>query len=323
MRAICVREFGGPDVLRLEQLPDPAPGRGEVLVRVRAAGVNPVDAYIRTGTHAYKPSLPYIPGSDAAGEVESVGADVAGIAAGDRVYFFRTIAGHQGAYAERAVCLPSQLFRLPSRASFAQGAAIGVPAATAYRALFHKAAARPGETVLVHGATGSVGLAAVQLAHAHGMTVIATGGTEQGLALVRTQGANATVNHRDPDHVQQVVHATGGRGVDVVLEMLANVNLDADLTLVAPRGRVVVVGNRGRVEIDPRRAMTREITILGMSLFNASDQELASIHAALVAALDNGTLAPVVARELPLEDASRAHVAVMEPGALGKIVLAI
>ena len=323
MRAICVREFGGPEVLHLEQLPDPLPGRAEVLVRVRAAGVNPVDTYIRTGTHAYKPALPYIPGSDAAGDVESVGADVKGLAPGDRVYFFRTAAGHQGAYAERAICSPAQLFRLPPRASFAQGAAIGVPAATAYRALFHKAGARPGETVLVHGATGGVGLAAVQLAHAHGMTVVATGGTDQGLALVRSQGANVTVNHRDPDHVKQVVDATGGRGVDVVLEMLANVNLDADLTLVAPRARVVVVGNRGRVDIDPRRAMTREITILGMSLFNASDQELASIHAALGAALDNGTLAPVIARELPLEEAPRAHVAVLEPGALGKIVLAI
>ena len=325
MRAILVREFGGPDVLRLEDVPDPKPGPSEVVVRIRAAGVNPVDTYIRSGTYARKPPLPYIPGSDGAGEIESVGAEVTNVAAGDRVY----IAGYgnkpsgAGTYAERAVCATSQIYSLPSRVSFAQGAALGVPYGTAYRALFQRAAARPGETVLVHGATGGVGVAAVQLARAHGLRVIGTGSTDRGLALVREQGADVVVNHSASNHIDEILRATGGRGVDVVVEMAAHINLDKDLSLLAPRGRVVVVGNRGRVEIDARQAMGRDAAILGMTLFNATDADVASIHAALGAGLTNGALTPVIGREFPLAEAARAHQAVMESGALGKIVLLV
>ena len=325
MRAILVRGFGGPDVLRLEDVPDPKPGPSEVVVRIRAAGVNPVDTYIRSGTYARKPPLPYIPGSDGAGEIESVGAEVTNVAAGDRVY----IAGYgnkpsgAGTYAERAVCATSQIYPLPSRVSFAQGAALGVPYGTAYRALFQRGAARPGETVLVHGATGGVGVAAVQLARAHGLRVIGTGGTERGVALVRAQGADVVVNHHASNHLDEILRATAGRGVDVVVEMAAHINLDKDLSLLAPRGRVVVVGNRGRVEIDARQAMSRDAAILGMTLFNATDADVASIHAALGAGLANGTVTPVIGREFPLAEAARAHAAVMESGALGKIVLLV
>src|SRR5262249_54431104 len=153
------------------------------------------------------------------------------------------------------VCAPTQIHRLPPQTSFAQGAALGVPYATAYRALFHRAGARPGDTVLVHGATGGVGIAAVQIARAHGMSVIGTGGTERGLALVRDQGANVVVSHRAPNYLDDIRAATGGRGADVILEMAAHINLDKDLGLLAPRGRIVVIGNRGRVEIDARQAM--------------------------------------------------------------------
>ena len=322
MKAIVVRQFGGPEVLRLEELPDPKPGPSDIVVRVRAAGVNPVDTYIRTGAHAVKPALPYVPGSDGAGEIESVGPDVKELGAGDRVYiaaFDRT--GRTGTYAERTICSSAQVHRLPTRASFSQGAALGVPYATAYRALFQRAGARPAETVLVHGATGGVGTAAVQIAHAHGMRVFGTGGTDAGLKQVRAQGADLVVSHRDANYLDAIMRATGGRGVDVILEMAAHVNLDKDLSLLAPRGRVVVIGNRGRVEIDARQAMGRDAAILGMTLFNATDAELLSIHAALIAGLENGTLNPIIAREMPLADAARAHQAVMEPGALGKIVL--
>jgi NADPH2:quinone reductase len=322
MKAIVVHEFGGPEVLRLEDLPDPSPGPDEVLVRVEAAGVNPVDTYIRNGTHAVRPQLPYVPGSDGAGEIEAVGASVTRLAAGDRVYiaaFDRT--GRTGTYSERTRCAQSQVHRLPARVSFAQGAALGVPYATAYRAIFQRGRARPAETVLVHGGTGGVGIAAVQIAHAHGMRVIATGGTDEGRDLVRAQGADVVVNHRDAGYLDAIKQATGGSGADVILEMAAHLNLDKDLTLLAPRGRVVVIGNRGRVEIDARQAMGRDAAILGMTLFNATDQDLASIHAALVAGLENGTLNPVIAREMPLADAARAHEAVMQPGARGKIVL--
>jgi NADPH:quinone reductase len=318
MKAIRVEEFGGPEVMHLREVPDPLADHGQVVVRVRAAGVNPVDVYIRTGTHASKPDLPYTPGMDAAGVVEAVGRGVTRVKTGDRVYVAGT---KSGAYAELSLCEESQVHPLPESVSFAQGAATGVPYATAYRGLFQRAHALPGEVVLVHGATGGVGVAATQLARSAGLTVIGTGGTEEGRRLVAEQGAHHVLDHHAPDYLARLVELTGGRGVDVVLEMLANVNLDKDLGVLARGGRVVVIGNRGRVEIDPRAAMGRDASILGMSLLNAGAPELARIHAALVAGLESGALRPVVGREMALADATRAHEAVMEPGAYGKIVL--
>jgi NADPH2:quinone reductase len=323
MKAIRVHEYGGPAVLKLDEIPDPKPRSEEIVVRVRAGGVNPVDVYMHTGTYARKPPLPYTPGQDGAGEVESVGADVKDFKPGDRVYIAGvgpTAAG-AGTYAERAVCVPSQLHRLPARITFSQGAALGVPYCTAYRALFQRALARPGETVLVHGATGGVGIATVELAHSRGLIVIGSGGTDKGLGVVREHGADVVVNHRESNYTDTIMKATGGRGVSLIVEMAAHINLDRDLGLLAKNGRVVVVGNRGRAEIDARQAMGRDAAILGMTLFNATEVDLIEIHAGLIAGLENGTLNPVVGREMPLADAPRAHEAVMEPGALGKIVL--
>ena len=318
MKAIRVREFGGPEVLRLEEVPAPGPAAGQVLVRVRAAGVNPVDTYIRSGAHAVRPPLPYTPGLDAAGEVEAAGEGVTRLTAGQRVYVAGSLTG---TYAELALCDESQCQPLPDRVTYAQGAGVFTPYATAYRALFQRARAVPGETVLVHGASGGVGTAAVQLARAAGLRVYGTAGTEEGRALVSGQGAHHTLDHRVPDYLGQLGELTGGRGVDVILEMLANVNLDRDLGVLAKGGRVVVIGSRGTVEINPRQAMARDAAILGMTLFNTSPQEQASIHAALGAGLEAGTLSPVVGRELPLAEAARAHEEVLKPGAHGKIVL--
>ena len=319
MKAIRVHEFGGPEVLRLEEVAEPQPGEGEVLVRVRAAGVNPVDTYIRSGVHAIKPSLPYTPGLDAAGVVEAVGEGVTRVAAGDRVYTAGTVGG---AYAELAVCKESQVYRLPERVSFAQGAGVFTPYATAYRALFNRGQGKAGESVLVHGASGGVGTAAVQFARAAGFKVIGTGGTEEGRRLVAEQGAHHVLDHRAPDYLEQLKTLTGGEGVDLILEMLSNVNLGKDLDVLARGGRVVVVGSRGAVEINPRALMSRDASIHGLTLFNATPRELEGVHAAIGAGLENGTLNPVVGRELPLAEAARAHEAVLEPGAYGKIVLA-
>ncbi|MGB7926474.1 MAG: NADPH:quinone reductase [Pyrinomonadaceae bacterium] len=318
MKAIRVDEFGGPEVMRLVDAPDPPPEAGQVLVRVHAAGVNPVDAYIRAGVYARTPPLPYTPGMDGAGVVLAVGEGVKRLATGDRVYIAGSLSG---TYAELSLSEESQVQPLPQEVSFAQGAGVNVPYATAFRALFQRAHALPGESVLVHGASGGVGVAATQLARAAGMRVIGTGGTEQGRKLVSEQGAHHVLDHRAPDYLEQLLAITGGRGVDVVLEMLANVNLDKDLNVLARNGRVVVIGNRGTVEINPRAAMSRDASILGMSLMNAPAGELPPIHAALVAGLENGTLRPVIREEMPLADAPRAHEAVMEPGAYGKIVL--
>jgi NADPH:quinone reductase len=320
MKAVVVREFGPPDVMNIESVPDPNPGPTQVLIRVKAVGVNPVETYIRSGNYARKPNLPYTPGSDIAGIVEATGANVRAFKPGDRVYAHGVAPGY-GGYAELTISEDSQVHRLPDGVSFEKGAAIGVPYGTAWRALFMKAQARAGEVVFINGASGGVGTAAVQIARFGGLQVIGTAGTERGLALVREQGAHHALNHRDADYIQQVMPLTGGRGANVILEMLANVNLDRDLDVLALHGRVVVVGNRGRIEIDPRKLMGKDSSIIGMVGANATPEEVRETHAALGAGLEAGALKPVVGQEMPLADAAKAHVAVMEPGAYGKIVL--
>jgi NADPH2:quinone reductase len=318
MKAIRVHAFGGPEVLRLEDVPAPRPAAGQVLIRVRAAGVNPYDTYMRNGTYAIKPPLPYTPGSDAAGTIEGVGDGVTRFKPGDRVYTANTLTG---AYAEQALALESQVIPLPDRASFSQGAGLWVPYGTAYHALRHHADARGGETVLVHGASGGVGLAAVQIARALGLVVLGTAGTPRGLELARREGAHHVFDHRAAGYQDAILAATGGQGVDVVLEMLANVNLGADLKLLARNGRVIVIGSRGDVTITPRDLMTRRAAIRAFTLWSITPPEEREVHAAIVAGLENGTLRPVVGKELPLAEAAQAHNDVMAPGAYGKIVL--
>ena len=319
MKAIRVHEFGGPEVMKLEEVSDLQPGPGQVVVRVHAAGVNPVESYMRTGTYAIKPTLPYTPGADAAGVVVAVGTGVTGTEVGDRVYCSGSLSG---TYAEQTLCNESQAHPLPSKVSFEQGAAMGIAYGTAYRALFQRGGAKPGETLLVHGASGGVGTAAVQLARAAKMQVMGTAGTEAGLHLVKEQGAHHAINHSTTGYLDELMNLTGGRGFDLILEMLANKNLSNDLTLLAKRGRVVVIGSRGTIEINPRETMAREADIRGMTLFGATEQEFLEMHTALVAGLENGTLSPVVAQTIPLAEAARAHVEIMKPsGAMGKIVL--
>jgi NADPH2:quinone reductase len=318
MKAILVREFGAPEVLKLEEIPTPKPAAGQVLVRIHAAGVNPYDTYMRAGTYTIKPPLPYTPGSDGAGVIETVGDDVKKVKSGDRVYTAKTVTG---AYAEYALALEAQVHALPTKISFAQGAGVWVPYGTAYHALHHSAEARAGETVLVHGASGGVGIASVQMARAMGLTVLGTAGTPKGLELVKREGAHHAFDHRSAGHTDAILKATGGNGVDIILEMLANVNLAADLKLLATKGRVIVIGSRGDVTITPRDLMLRRASVRAFTLWGITDAEDAEIHAGIIAGLDNGTFRPIVGKELPLAEALRAHKEVMEPGAFGKIVL--
>jgi NADPH2:quinone reductase len=322
MKAIVAREFGGPQVLKLEDVPDPEPGRGQVLVRVHAAGVNPFDTYMRTGAYAIKPPLPYTPGADGAGVVEALGQGATGFDVGARVFFGGTATDRAyGAYAPLVLCAPQQLHALPERMSFSQGAGVGVPYVTAWRALHDRARLQPGETLFVHGASGGVGLAATQIARAWGATVIGTASTPDGLNAVRGQGAQHVLNHREPGYLDTLKDLTAGRGPDVILENLANINLDNDLTALAFGGRIVVVGNRGRIEIDPRKAMSKDAAIVGMALWNTTPADWTRAYRAIEAGLASGTLTPLVAVELPLAEAARAHERILEPGAKGKIVL--
>jgi NADPH2:quinone reductase len=304
--------------LKLEEVATPKPSAGEVVVRIHAAGVNPYDTYMRAGTYAVKPSLPYIPGSDGAGTVEAVGQGVKKVKPGDRVYTARTITG---AYAEYALALEEQVHPLPANIDFKQGAGIWVPYGTAYHALYHAAKAHARETVLVHGASGGVGIAAVQIARAAGLKVLGTAGTPQGLELAKREGAHQVFDHRKSGYLDEILQATGGRGVDIILEMLANVNLANDTKLLATNGRVIVIGNRGEATINPRELMGRRASIRAFTLWSITPEEEADIHAGLFAGLENGALRPVVGKELPLAEAARAHKEILEPGAAGKTVL--
>ena len=322
MRAISVAGFGGPDVLHLADLPVPEPGPEEVRVRVHAAGVNPVETYIRSGAYARKPALPYTPGSDGAGTIDAVGSAVVGLARGDRVYICGLAPKTcTGTYAEQCVVHASAVHPLPASVSYAQGAAVGVPYATAWRGLFQKARLESAETVLVHGASGGVGIAAVQMAASHGAIVIGTAGTDHGRELVLSEGAHKVFDHTVPGYAEEITAFTGGRGVDVVVEMLANVNLERSLGLLAPYGRVVVIGNRGSLQFNPRAIMAKDATVFGLTLFNMTAADYAAVHAGIVAGLDARTLRPVVGREFPLEDAPKAHEAVLAAGSHGKLVL--
>jgi NADPH2:quinone reductase len=318
MKAILVHEFGGPEVLKLEELPTPRPAAGQVLVRIHAVGVNPYDTYMRSGLYPVKPALPYTPGSDAAGIVEAVGEGVTKVKKGDRVYTAKTLTG---AYAEYALTLESQVHPLPAKITYAQGAGIWVPYGTAYHALHQCTKARAGESLLIHGASGGVGIAAAQMASAMGMTVLGTAGTEKGLELAMREGAHHVFNHTKPDYREQILKTTGGLGVNLILEMLANVNLGHDLKLLATHGRVIVIGSRGDVTISPRDIMSRQGSILAFAVWGLTEAEEKEIHAGILAGLENGTQRPVIGKEIPLSEAPRAHKEILQPGAYGKIVL--
>ncbi len=327
MKAIIVREFGEPEVMQVEETETPRPAGTEILVRIHVAGVNPVDTYLRTGIHAHAPKLPYTPGKDGAGVVEAIGDDVTKWKVGDRVYTANSLTG---TYAEYSLCEEIDLGRLPENISFEKGAGIWTPYATAYRALFQKAAAKSGETVLIHGASGGVGIAAIQwltgpqaslLARTEKFTVIGTASSDEGKKLIADQGADAVFDHTADDHLAQILEFTGGRGVDVIIEMLANINLERDFQALTMFGRITVVGNRGSLDFNPRVTMGKDATIYGMSLFNSPQMARDEIHAATFNGLQTGKLDPIISRTFPLEDAPKAHHDVIESKALGKIVI--
>ncbi len=322
MKAIRAHSFGGPEVLQLDDVDDPIPGSSEVVIDVKAAGVNPADTYMRGGAYAIVPELPYIPGGDAAGVISAIGAGVTDHKIGDRV-FAGTAMGFnmQGCYAEKVARPAADVLALPASVSFAAGAALGVPYATAHYGLFTRGGSKTGETVFIHGASGSVGTAAIQLAKRAGMTVIGSGGSDRGRKLILDEGADHVVDHTSNGYLDEVKALTKGNGPEIILEMLANVNLAADLDLVAKYGRIIIIGNRGEITINPRMTMMKELDVRGLALFNAARAQMGDIVEDLLSGLADGSLRPVVGREMPLAEAAKSHQAVLEPGAFGKIVL--
>nr|AAD10290.1 zeta-crystallin [Bos taurus] len=320
MRAIRVFEFGGPEVLKLQSdVAVPIPKDHQVLIKVQACGVNPVDTYIRSGTHNIKPLLPYTPGFDVAGIIEAVGESVSAFKKGDRVFTTRTISG---GYAEYALAADHTVYTLPEKLDFKQGAAIGIPYFTAYRALLYSAPVKPGESVLVHGASGGVGIAACQIARAYGLKVLGTASTEEGQKIVLENGAHKVFNHKEANYIDKIKKSVGEKGVDVIIEMLANVNLSNDLNLLSHGGRVIVVGSRGTIEINPRDTMTKESSIKGVTLFSSTKEEFQQFAAALQAGMEIGWLRPVIGPQYLLEKATQAHENIIHSsGATGKMIL--
>jgi NADPH:quinone reductase len=317
MKAIRVHAFGQADVLKLEDAPDPTPAAGQVLIRVKAVGINPVETYIRAG--GYGPmKFPYTPGNDCAGIVEATAPDVKHFKKDDRVYTDKTITG---SYAELTVADANHVHPLPDHATYQQGAGVGTPGGTAYRGLFQRGRGKAGEVVLIHGATGGVGTTAVQLARAAGMFVVATSSGEKGRKLAVELGAHHATDHDIVQRLDEVRSLTDGKGFDLIIEMAAHKNLGMDLPALTRGGRVVVIGSRGKVELDPRDTMKVEADILGLMVFGATPAEHRAMFSALNAGLENGTFRPFLGLELPLVDAAKAHTLVIEGDQHGKIVL--
>lgn len=322
MKAIQVHAFGEADQLKYEDTREPTPGPQDVVIDVKAAGINPADTYMRGGSYALVPVLPYTPGGDAAGIVSAVGAEVTTFKVGDRV-FVGTAMGFNmtGCYAQKVRRPAADVLPLPENVNFAQAACLGIPYATAHYALFARGGARAGETLFIHGASGSVGTAAIQLAKRAGMIVIGSAGSERGMELVRAEGADHVVDHTAEGYLTTIGELTNGNGPSLILEMLANVNLAADLETVAVHGRIVIIGNRGEITINPRLTMMKELDVRGIALFNGSREQMFEIMDDLLAGLKDGSLRPIVGHEMPLSQAADGHLKVLEPGAYGKIVL--
>jgi NADPH2:quinone reductase len=317
MKAIRVHQFGSPEVLQLEEVPDPVPGVGQVLIRVRAAGANPLDTYLRAGVKVgdYETPFPWTPGNDAAGTVAAVGEGVTKVKVGDRVYAQPLT----GSYAELVLSNEAQVYPLPDNISFPQATCINIACRTAYYSLFKLAKATSGQVVLVHGASGSVGNAATQLAIDAGLKVIGTAGSDAGMQLVKDSGAHHVFNHRQPDYISQIQAVVNG--VDIILEMAASNNLPKDFSLINPGGHIIVIGGAKPVEIDPVAIIGLGINIIGVRLSLINEKLNREIHAALYNKLAQRSLRPAVDLEIPLAEAPRAHYELEKPGSLGKICL--
>ncbi|XP_045209318.2 quinone oxidoreductase-like [Mercenaria mercenaria] len=323
MRAIRVKQFGGPEVLQLEEsVAVPIPSDTQVLVQVRAAGINPVDTYIRSGTYQMT-NLPYTPGRDGAGIIKKVGSKTTKFKPGDRVYF---LFNASGSYAQYVAVEEGMVGHLADYLTLEQGAAIGIPYYTAFRALSIKARDKfkAGNTVLVHGASGAVGLASVQFAVSRGLTVYGTAGSQEGIHLVLEHGATAVYNHRDEGYIDKMKAAMNGSGPDIIVEMLANVNLATDMTLVNRNGIIVVVGCRGNVEVNPRLAMQKEFIVTGFALPNAAQGEWTEMHELMAEGMQQQWVQPHISKIYPMHEATQAHENIIKTkAALGKIILKV
>ena len=329
MKGVLVENFGSIEVLKIkEDLPLPIDELEEleptkILIRVISAGINPVDTYIRSGQYARLPKLPYIPGNDAAGYIIAVGAAVSKDAfpLGSRV-FVTGVGKNSGCYAEYATIDMNYVFPLDKRLSFAQGSGLGVPYFTAYKALVLRAKLKENETVLVHGASGAVGIAVVQIAVSLGATIFGTAGSKEGMDIVRKCGAHHVFNHNEKDYDKEMKARTNNEGFDVIIENLANINLDRDMQMLKSNARIMVVGSRGPITVNPRHLMAPEALIQGIALAATKEYEYKEIGDAIVNGIRSGWVNPVINREYDFGTTQKAHDDIINSkGAKGKLVI--
>jgi NADPH2:quinone reductase len=322
MRALVCNAYGPPESLVLEQRTDPVPGGGEALVDIHAAGINFPDVLIIAGEYQVKTPPPFVPGGEAAGVVAAVGADVERLRPGDRVIVTPSL----GAFAEKCV-LPERLcMPLPASMSFEQGAGFTVTHATTYHAFRQSTELRPGETVLVLGAAGGVGVAAVEIAKALGARVIAAASSAEKLAFARQAGADETIDYSATSLREAVKELTGGRGVDVVYDPVGGDLAEQAYRSLAWHGRYLVIGfASGEIPRFPANiALLKEASVIGVwwgTWCSYNPQPALRNMSELSAMVEAGTLQPRVTERYPLERFAEAFAAITGRRALGKVVL--
>lgn len=321
MKAIRVERLGPPDVMELQDVPAPTPGPGEVRIEVEAVGINFADVLSVAGEYLTRTRVPYTPGMEFAGIVESLGEGVTGVQVGQRV----AALGGSGALARYSVVNAAGLIPVPENLSGAQAAAFPVSYFTAYHGLKTLGRGVEGEWVLVQAAAGALGTASIQLAKAMGMHVIALASTEEKLALARDLGADVTILQDDPDRVQKVRDAAGGRGVPLILEVVGGKRFQESLDMAAPQGRIIVIGNASREQANlrPVELMKRNLTVTGLWLTSLMNDRAATMQAAqaLAGLVGSGKVTPQVGPTYALADSARAFQDLLDRKTTGKVII--
>jgi putative PIG3 family NAD(P)H quinone oxidoreductase len=323
MRAVTATEAGGPEVLTIDDVPDLAPGAGEVLIEVVASAVNRADLLQRQGHYPPPPGASATIGLECSGRIAAVGDGVGRWQPGDEVCAL--LAG--GGYAEQVVVPAGQVMPLPPGVDVETAAALPEVACTVWSNVFMVAHLRPEETLLVHGGAGGIGTFAIQLAHALGARVVTTAGSEEKLQMCRSLGADVAVNYREQDFVEEVRSATDGRGADVILDNMGAKYLGRNVDALATEGRLVIIGMQGgtKGELDIATLLRKRGAVIATALRSRPVEEKAAICAAVTEhvwpLVGSGEVQPVVHRRFPLEEAAAAHAAVEEGSNIGKVLL--
>ena len=324
MKAVEIKEFGDRNVLETVDIEEPSPNKGQVKIKLHVTGLNPNESYTISGTYSFVPELPYVPGYDGAGVIEEIGDGVDNFEIGDRVFLAGfTAERNTGTYAEKVVADAKRVYPAPDNLSMKEIAGLGIPAFAAYNALFLRAKIKAGEYVLIHGASGAVGSLAIQMAKAIGAIVIGTSSTEEGRKQILELGADHVMNHLSDKNKEELSKITGGKGPDVIIEILANENLDTDIEVIARYGRTVVVGSRDSIEILPRNLMGNESYITGMNVSKMTEEDRNSAYHGILAFIESGAVKPLIGKSFSLDEPVEAYKEMMEGSGNGRTIFEI